>query len=253
MEDDPNRSARHKRVIKAPAVRRAELIDAAERLFLTKGYEQTTINHVIAATRLSKGAFYHHFRAKEDLLEAVAERVVARAVAQTKPPADDASLGALVRLNAMFDRLRLWKLDNIAQLRAVFVTMLAPANAVLYYRICNASISAMAPLIAEIIAEGVREGVFDAPDPRMAADALLWLGMARRSSTAAALDIALAGDIDGAAKRIERRVRAEGKVIDRILGLPEGSVDLLGPAEDLQTMIALWCHGGQAAKAPDSV
>ena len=53
-------------MIKAPAVRRAELIDCAQRLFLAKGYERTTINDVIAATGLSKGAFYHHFRAKEE-------------------------------------------------------------------------------------------------------------------------------------------------------------------------------------------
>src|SRR6185437_776110 len=62
------------RVLKAPAVRRAELLDCAQGLFLTRGYDQTTVNDVIAATGLSKGAFYHHFRAKEDLLEAIADR-----------------------------------------------------------------------------------------------------------------------------------------------------------------------------------
>ena len=60
-----------RRVVKAPAVRREELIDCAQRLFLAQGYEKTTINEVIAATGLSKGAFYHHFRSKEDLLAAV--------------------------------------------------------------------------------------------------------------------------------------------------------------------------------------
>ena len=65
-------------MLKAPAVRRAELIDCAQRLFLTRGYERTTINDVIAATGLSKGAFYHHFRAKEDLLEAIAARFARR-------------------------------------------------------------------------------------------------------------------------------------------------------------------------------
>jgi AcrR family transcriptional regulator len=63
------------RVLKAPAVRRAELIDCAQRLFLTRGYERTTINDVIAAAGLSKGAFYHHFRSKEDMLEAIAEQL----------------------------------------------------------------------------------------------------------------------------------------------------------------------------------
>ena len=43
------------RVLKAPAVRRAELIDCAQRLFLSKGYERTTINDVIDATGALEG------------------------------------------------------------------------------------------------------------------------------------------------------------------------------------------------------
>ena len=63
------------RVVKAAAVRRLELLDIAQRLFLERGYERTTVNDVIDAAGVSKGAFYHHFRAKEDLLEAIAERM----------------------------------------------------------------------------------------------------------------------------------------------------------------------------------
>ena len=55
-------------------MRRLELVDLAQRLFLERGYERTTVNDVIDAAGVSKGAFYHHFRAKEELLEAIAER-----------------------------------------------------------------------------------------------------------------------------------------------------------------------------------
>src|SRR6516165_5547197 len=90
-----------RRVVKAPAVRRAELIDCAQRLFLEKGYERTTINDVIAATGLSKGAFYHHFRAKEDLLEAIAARFAQQALAYATAVRANPSLNALEQLNAL--------------------------------------------------------------------------------------------------------------------------------------------------------
>jgi AcrR family transcriptional regulator len=91
------------RVLKAPAVRRAELINCAQGLFLTRGYERTTINDVIAATGLSKGAFYHHFRSKEDLLEAIAARFARESLSFIEALQADDSLDALRRLN------RLWR------------------------------------------------------------------------------------------------------------------------------------------------
>src|SRR5271167_3848983 len=111
------------RVLKAPAVRRAELIDCAQRLFLQKGYERTTINDVIEATALSKGAFYHHFRAKEDLLEAIAARFAQQAVDQSAGVSDDVSLDALQRLNLLLAMTREWKGDHLPQLRAMFTTL----------------------------------------------------------------------------------------------------------------------------------
>lgn len=45
-----------------------KIIDAAWDLFMQQGYEGTTINDIIKASGTSRGAFYHHFRGKEDLM-----------------------------------------------------------------------------------------------------------------------------------------------------------------------------------------
>ncbi len=45
-----------------------KIIDAAWKLFLEQGYERTTINEIIEESHTSRGAFYHHFRGKEDLM-----------------------------------------------------------------------------------------------------------------------------------------------------------------------------------------
>src|SRR5208283_202867 len=62
------------RIVKPPAQRREELLDCAQELFLGLGYDNTTVNDVIARAGVSKGAFYHYFTSKEAMLEALAER-----------------------------------------------------------------------------------------------------------------------------------------------------------------------------------
>ena len=227
-------------MIKAPAVRRAELIDCAQRLFLEKGYERTTINDVIAATSLSKGAFYHHFRAKEDLLEAIAARFARQALERVADVQKDASLNALQRLNLLLAMTREWKGAHIRELRAVFTTLLKPENAVLYHRIVGAVFDATAPTLVGVIEQGVAEGVFDAADASVAAEAMLWLGEGRRVLVVRALELVEAGDIEAGTDLLLRRLRAEEAMIDRILGLPAGSIQLAGPDDLIRSMIVAW-------------
>lgn len=54
---------------------RAELVGAAADLFAERGYEGTSIEAVLRATGLSRGALYHHFASKEELFEAVFNKV----------------------------------------------------------------------------------------------------------------------------------------------------------------------------------
>ena len=51
------------------------ILDTATRLFLQKGYDETTLQDIIDATKLSKGAIYHHFASKEAILIAVVDRI----------------------------------------------------------------------------------------------------------------------------------------------------------------------------------
>lgn len=53
-----------------------KILDVASRLFLEKGYEHTSIQDIINNLGgLSKGAIYHHFKSKEDILIAVTDRM----------------------------------------------------------------------------------------------------------------------------------------------------------------------------------
>jgi AcrR family transcriptional regulator len=51
----------------------AQLVEAARRLFAADGYEATSLDDVVAAAGVTKGALYHHFGSKRDLFRAVYE------------------------------------------------------------------------------------------------------------------------------------------------------------------------------------
>jgi AcrR family transcriptional regulator len=59
---------------KPPEVRREEIMDAAQRLFLKQGVASTTIDDVAAGADIAKGTIYLHFPSKQELLAALGER-----------------------------------------------------------------------------------------------------------------------------------------------------------------------------------
>lgn len=55
------------------------ILDVSQRLFIEKGYDNTTIQDIIDELGgLTKGAIYHHFNSKQDILDAVIERLFAK-------------------------------------------------------------------------------------------------------------------------------------------------------------------------------
>jgi len=58
---------------------RDRLLDAALRVIRTKGYSATSVDDICREAGLSKGAFFHHFKSKEDLAVAAAAYFAARA------------------------------------------------------------------------------------------------------------------------------------------------------------------------------
>jgi AcrR family transcriptional regulator len=54
------------------------LLDSARELFATQGFAATSLEQVVAAAGVTKGALYHHFESKRDLFRAVFDREHAR-------------------------------------------------------------------------------------------------------------------------------------------------------------------------------
>lgn len=59
------------RITKAPEERKNELIDAAQELFNTKGFEQTKVSDIVKHVKVAQGLFYYYFKTKEEILDAI--------------------------------------------------------------------------------------------------------------------------------------------------------------------------------------
>src|SRR5687767_11549793 len=63
---------------------REQIIEAADRLFYRQGYEHTSFAHIADAVQISRGNFYHHFKSKDEILDAV----IAQRLANTRQMLD---------------------------------------------------------------------------------------------------------------------------------------------------------------------
>ena len=63
------------RIVKEAEERKEEILDAAEKLFGTKGFDHTSTNDILEAVGIARGTLYYHFKSKEEILDGVIERI----------------------------------------------------------------------------------------------------------------------------------------------------------------------------------
>lgn len=65
-------------VKKPPEQWKSEILDAAQKLFLTKGYEETAVSDIMEEVGGAKGMFYRFFQSKEEVMQALGDRMFFR-------------------------------------------------------------------------------------------------------------------------------------------------------------------------------
>src|SRR5215831_2467293 len=119
------------RIVKAHAVRRKEILDVAQRLIYTKGYEQMTVQDIVDDLQISKGAFYHYFDSKQAAFSALLERMGQELDQHLVPIVQDPALPALEKLQRFFATLAGWKHERLEILLAVTRMWYSDDNAII--------------------------------------------------------------------------------------------------------------------------
>jgi AcrR family transcriptional regulator len=210
------------------ASRRDAILDVVERLVAEKGFDRLTIQDLIVGTGMSKGAFYHYFSARSDVLEALLERRLARWEAVVLPVVRGPG-GPRARLRALLRELGGAKGRDRALLVDALPGLYSDENALVHVRTRRAAAARFAPLVAELVDEGVAAGEFTAPDPAAAGRVVLSL----MQEGADQIGLVLLAIVDGRAGGADLDSTARGyqRAIHATLGAAPGSLDFIDAAD----------------------
>ena len=210
--------------------KRSAILDAAQQLIYAKGYEQMTIQNMLDDLQISKGAFYHYFDSKQAVLVALVERIGGESLQLLVPIVNDPALPALDKFQRYLDVGNRWKVGQKAFFLALLRVWFTDDNAVVRQKLRAIATREIAPLLAEIIRQGVQEGVMKASYPEQMGEVLASLAQDAGEALGTLMISFDPPRVD--MQRAERTVAAYSEAFERVLGAPAGSLTLI----DDQTM-----------------
>lgn len=134
--------------------RKQELLQIAYRLFLEKGYENTSVEAIISAAKIAKGTYYYHFQSKEQMLEEVIgmmlekESALAGAILASSLPIPQKIAGIIAAFHPGQEEMTIEDALN------------RPENLRMHDRIQRRLRAIIVPMLAEVTREGISAGLF---------------------------------------------------------------------------------------------
>jgi len=147
------------RIVKTADERRNEILDAAEELIAQKGVDATSTNDILAKVGIARGTLYHHFKSKEDMIDALIHRYSVRLLDAAREAAADKTIPVIGRIiNTVISM-------NLSGKQEIMEHIHKPQNALMHQKIQKVMIAGVTPILTEIIREGIEEGLFNTPFP----------------------------------------------------------------------------------------
>lgn len=148
------------------------ILNASTQLFIEKGYDKTSIQDIINAIGLSKGAIYHHFKSKDDILRAVLQR---RSQYASKSLDKIISNTKAINSKEKLEKVLLYIATDpeIHSLDSILNSQITnPQFVVSGIKDC---IKLDAPVIGKLIEDGVNDGSIQTTNPLLCAEVFLLL------------------------------------------------------------------------------
>ena len=143
--------------------RKNEILDAADTLFGQKGFDGTSTNDILEKVGIARGTLYHHFKSKEDIMDALIDRYAVRLLDRAQAVALDKSIPVIERI------IRVVMALNISgdgeSSKEIMEHIHKPQNALMHQKIHKVIINGVPPILTDIIREGIEQGLFSTPFP----------------------------------------------------------------------------------------
>ena len=157
---------------KYPEITVEKILEAAQRLFLEKGYEHTTIQDIVDELGgLTIGAVYHHFKSKEDIICALSDKLFAEnnpfaAVKQRKDLNALQKMREAVKLNQHYTQEKQLNIEALPLLK----------NPRILVEMIQSNHQQLTPLWRDLLEEGIADGSIQTEYPKEMAELIPLLG-----------------------------------------------------------------------------
>ena len=143
------------RVVKEAEERKEEILDAAEKLFAAKGFDNTSTGDILGAVGIARGTLYYHFKSKEEILDGVIGRMTNRLMQDAKKIAQNKELPVLERFTKAIMSLNVESKIGYEVMEQVH----RPQNALMHQKMQTTLLAGINPILTELLEEGIEQGI----------------------------------------------------------------------------------------------
>ncbi len=201
-----------KRITKNPEERKNEFMDAAQELFLEKGYEKTAVSDIVKKIHVAQGTFYYHFKSKSEILDAIIDRFISLIEIVVSEIIVDKQRDVIDRINTAINKL----FEITGSNHEIIDYIHQESNALLHERIVKITMERLVPLLSTAVAEGTASGRLKISHPEETVEVLL---------SALFWQFHQPG-LNKDADKLQRVTQTLELMMDRVLGVSDGTFEL---------------------------
>ena len=134
--------------------RKQELLEIAYRLFLSRGYENTSVDDIIDEAGIAKGTYYYYFESKEQTMEEVIGMMIEKEIEAAESfllspaPVPQKIVGIIASIRPAPEE------------QTIEGALMRPDNMIMHQKIKRRLVEKVVPLLSRVVEEGVEQGVF---------------------------------------------------------------------------------------------
>lgn len=147
-----------------------QILDTSLQLFMKKGFDATSISDILSQLDIARGTLYYHFESKEAIMDAIIERLLNQVLKKIEKLMTNDSLSQAEKFMGFFASINLTQLTGDEEIVDYFNQ---PQNALFHEKSNRLLIQKLAPVLAQIISEGIEAGLFNTPYPAETAELIL--------------------------------------------------------------------------------